>query len=155
MMGYSPLVVSTDSGSHILRIPAESPLAILNPLGANRAMVVGWVWPVYSLEFEGSSMDRTKMDLPDCRSTQSQHSCLARSSPRRCGRRSDGELTAYAILLPLASAESWVPWPRLVTGAAARIRSMVMDAMVMTSKTLIFGSDLFVETIWSLGAEAS
>lgn len=65
MMGYSPRVVSMDSGSHILRIPAESPLAILKPLGAKRAMVVGWVWPVYSLQSEGSSMDRTKMDLPD------------------------------------------------------------------------------------------
>lgn len=28
---------------------------------------------------------------------------------------------------PLASQESWVGWPRVVTGAAARILSMVMD----------------------------
>lgn len=65
MMGYSPLVFSMVSGSHIRRIPAESPLATLKPLGANRATVVGWVWPVYALQSAGLSIERTKMDLPD------------------------------------------------------------------------------------------
>lgn len=43
-----------------------------------------------------------------------------------------GQLTAYAILLPLESADSWVPCPRFVTGAAARMRSLTMEAMIVT-----------------------
>jgi hypothetical protein len=45
-------------------MPEASPLATLKPLGENRAMVVGAVWPVYSLQSEGSSMERTKIDFP-------------------------------------------------------------------------------------------
>lgn len=46
--------------------PFASPLAILTPLGENRATVVTATWPVYSALSAGLSMDRTKMDLPDC-----------------------------------------------------------------------------------------
>src|SRR6478609_2746347 len=64
MIPYSPLVLSIDSGSHTFSIPLESPLATLKPLGANRATVVGAVWPVYSFASEGLSMERTNMDFP-------------------------------------------------------------------------------------------
>lgn len=59
-MAYSPWVVSMESGSQTRR----TPLATLRPLGAKRATVVGALWPVNSLQSAGSSMERTKMDLP-------------------------------------------------------------------------------------------
>lgn len=65
MMAYSLPALSMFSGSQTRSVPAASPLATLKPLGAKRATVVAAVWPVYSLQSSGESMDRTKMDFPD------------------------------------------------------------------------------------------